>query len=113
MATPLRPASLDQLDDLARVRLLGREVVDRDVGAFARIGDRRGAAHAGIAAGDQRLASGEAARAAVAGLAMIRPRVHLARQARPGLRLLLEGRLRIFGTRVIHARLAVAVAGLR
>ena len=48
---------LDQLDDLLRVRLFGREIVDRDVRALARIGDRGGAAHAGIAAGDQRLAA--------------------------------------------------------
>ena len=58
MATPLRPCVLDQRDDLARVRLLVGQVVDRDVRPFAGEGDRRGTPHPGIAAGDQRLAAG-------------------------------------------------------
>ena len=52
----LAAGRLDQLHDLARVWFLGGQVADRDVGAFARIGDRRGPADAGVAAGDERLA---------------------------------------------------------
>ncbi len=37
--------------------LFGREIIDGDVGALARIGDGGGTTHAGIAAGDQRLSS--------------------------------------------------------
>ena len=100
MATPLRPASLISAITSLRIRLLGRKIIDRDIGAFARIGDGGGAAHAGIAAGDQRLAAGEPAGALVAFLAVVRPRLHLAREARPGLGLLLERRLRIFVVRI-------------
>ena len=59
------------------------EIVDRDIGAFAREGDGRGAAHAGIAAGDQRLAPAQPARPAIALLAMIGPRSPSC-AARPG-----------------------------
>ena len=87
----LAPLGLDQLDDLARIGLLVRQVVDRDVGALAGEGDGRGPAHAGIAAGDQRLAAGQPARAVIARLAMVGPRLHLAGETRPGLRLRLNG----------------------
>jgi hypothetical protein len=78
------PALPDERDDLARVRLLLRKVVDGDVRAFARRGDRPGAAHAGIAARDQRLAAGEPSGAAIAGLAVVRPGIHLARKTGQG-----------------------------
>ncbi len=87
----------DQRNHLLRVGLLVRDIIDGDVGTLARIGDRGGPTHARIAAGDQRLAPGEASRALVAGFAMIRARLHLAGEARPGLRLLPERRLRIAG----------------
>ena len=51
----LSPCRLDQRDDFLRVGFFRREIVDRDIRAFARVSDGRGAAHAGIAAGDQRL----------------------------------------------------------
>ena len=76
------------------------EIVDRHIGAFAGIGDGGGAAHAGIAAGDQRLAALEPAGTLVAGLAMVGRRLHFAGQARPGLLLLLERRLGIFVERI-------------
>ena len=101
---------LDEGDDFLRVRLFGGEVVDGDVGAFARIGDGGGAAHAGVAAGDEGLAAGEAAGAAVAGLAVVGTGVHLAGEAGPGLRLPLEGRAGILGRGVLEG---AAAAGLR
>ena len=55
----------NELDHFARVRLLLGQVVDRDVGAFAGEGDRGGATHARIAAGDKRLASHEPAGAPI------------------------------------------------
>jgi hypothetical protein len=67
----------------------------RDVGAFAGEGDRRGAADAAVAAGDERLAAKQTPRASVAFLAMIGTRRHEAGETRPGLRLRLEGRLGI------------------
>ena len=88
---------LDQRDHLLCVRLLGGQIVDGDIGAFTRICDRSGAAHARIAAGDQRLAAGEPPGALVAGLAVIGTRLHLAGEAGPALRLLLERRFRIAG----------------
>src|SRR3569833_1388597 len=87
---------LDQLDHVAGGWLFARKIVDRHVGAFARIGDGRGAAHAGIAAGDQRLAPSEPSRAFVARLAMVRWRLHVLCEARPRLLLLGERRLRVF-----------------
>ncbi len=93
---------LDQRDDLARVGLLVRQVVDGDVGALAGIGDGGGPAHAGVATGDQRLAPGEAARALVARLAVVRAGIHLAGQAGPGLGLPLERGPGIFRRRVLE-----------
>ena len=69
-----------------------------------------------IAAGDQGLAAGEAAGAAVAGFAAVRPRLHLRLKAGPGLRLLGKGRLRIFVDRVLQHRFhrrPAHIAGLR
>ena len=66
IASPVRPSALISVDHLLRIRLLGRKIIDRDVRALARIGDGGGAAHAGIAAGDQRLAAGQPARTPVA-----------------------------------------------
>ena len=48
-----------ELDDLARVFLLGRQMIDRHIGALARESDRGGAAHAGIPAGHQSFAASE------------------------------------------------------
>ena len=93
---------LDQLDDFARVRLLRRQVVDGDVRALASEGDRRGAAHTGITPGDQRPAAREAPRALVAGLPVVRTRVHLAGEARPSLRLLGIGRPRVTRLRILQ-----------
>lgn len=76
---------LDQGDDLLCVGLFRGQIVDGDIGAFARICDRGRAAHAGIAACDQRLAAGEPPGALVAGLAVIGTRLHLAGEAGPGL----------------------------
>jgi hypothetical protein len=94
---------LNQFDHFLRVRLLVRIVVDGDVGAFARIGDGGRAAHAAVAAGDQRPSSGQPPAALVAGLAVIGLGLHFARKSRPGLRLALERRLRVFANGVLHA----------
>jgi hypothetical protein len=88
---------LDQSDHFLRIRFLRRQIVDGNIGAFARVRDRGGAAHAGISTCNQRLAAGQATGALVAGLTMVRPRIHLAGKARPGLRLLLERRLWVAG----------------
>src|SRR6185437_5422114 len=69
-------------------------------GALAGKGDSRGATHAAVAAGDQRLAARQPARAFVAFLAMIRRRLHLGGQAGPGLFLLLEWRLGVLLLRI-------------
>jgi len=52
---------LDECDHFLRVGLFGWEIVDGDIGAFARIGDRSRTAHAGISTGDECLADSEAA----------------------------------------------------
>jgi hypothetical protein len=92
---------LDQGDDLLCVRLLVRKIIDGDVGAFACIGDGGGAAHAGIAAGDEGLAAGEPARSPVAFFAVIGTGFHLACKAGPRLGLSLERRLGKFAGRVL------------
>ncbi len=96
---------LDQLDDFARIGLLAREVVDRYIGALAGVRNGRGPSHPRVAAGDERLAPSEPSRAAVRLLAMIGLRVHVVREPRPWLGLLLEWRLRVFRPRIIHGRL--------
>src|SRR5690349_3189623 len=66
-------------DPVARdtgVGFLFGKVADEDVGAFAREGDGDGAADAAVAAGDQRLPTGEPPEPRVRGLAMIGGRVH-------------------------------------
>jgi hypothetical protein len=50
---------LDQVDDFLGVRLFSRKIVDRDVRAFACVGDGSCATHAGIAASYQRFATGK------------------------------------------------------
>ncbi len=57
---------LDEAHNLLCVLFFGRKIIDRHICAFARIGDRGGTAHAGIAAGDKRLAAEQAAGAAIA-----------------------------------------------
>lgn len=47
----------DELEDLLRVRLFIRKIIDGDIGAFPGVGNGGRAAHAGIAARDQRLAT--------------------------------------------------------
>ena len=93
---------LDQLDDLLGVRLLERQVGDGHVGAFPGIGDGRGAAHAGIAPGDQGFAAEQAAGTFVAGLAVVGAGRHVPGES--GLRLLLtlEGRLGILGGGILE-----------
>ena len=93
------PRILDELDHFLRIRLFVRKVIDGDVGSFARVGDGCCATHAAVAAGDQRLPSRQPAAAC---LAMIGSRLHLGRQPRPGLRLALERRLRIFAGWILH-----------
>jgi hypothetical protein len=65
----LASGSLDERDDFLRIRLFDGQVIDRDVGAFPGEGDRRGAAHPGVAASDQRLAPHQPAGAFVTRLA--------------------------------------------
>ena len=79
---------------------------DQDVCAFACERDRDRAAYAAVTAGDDGLHPLQLTRALVAGLAMVRPRIHLAGKARPRLRLFLEGRLGIFIDRVTQLLLA-------
>ena len=86
--------------DVLRVGLFGRQVIDDDVGTFTGKGDGGSTAHAGVAAGDERAAAGQAPGAAIAGFAVVRARVHVADEARERLRLLGERGLRIFGARV-------------
>lgn len=82
------------------IRFLLRQIANRDVGAFSREGDCGRAADAGITAGDQRFPSDEPLRAAVAGLPVVRSRIHFIGEARPRLLLIGEGRLRIFRQRI-------------
>src|SRR5215213_4726349 len=64
---------------LARIRLfLFREVADAEVRTFAGKGDGHRAADAAVAAGDDGRLAVELAAAAIALLAMVRPRRHLA-----------------------------------
>ena len=74
---------------LVGVALLVLEVGDRDVGALAGEGERDGAADARVAAGDDRLAAFEPARAAVGRLAEVGRLAHLALE--PGVLELIGG----------------------
>jgi hypothetical protein len=66
---------LDQRLDLVGVVVL-IEIGDQDVGALARVSDRHGPADAAVASDDHRFLARQLARPIVAGLAMIRTRVH-------------------------------------
>ena len=102
---------LDQAHDLARIRLLDGKVVEGDVRALPREGDRGGTADAGVAAGDQRLPADQLAAAAVARLAMVGLRVHRAREAWRVLLLRGEGRTRIGRAGVTDVRPVVHRCG--
>src|ERR1700733_10188505 len=94
----------NQRDHLARVWLLVRQIVYRHIGAFPSECYRGGAAHAGVAARNQGFTSEQAVRAAITLFAVVRPRLHLTGEARPGLGLRLERRFGIFGDGVAHRR---------
>jgi hypothetical protein len=96
---------LDQRNNLGGIWLLNGKIVDRHIGALARVGDGGGAAHTRIAACDQGLAAREPARSAVTRFTVIGLGVHLACKARPGLRLRGERRLGILRGRVGHGGL--------
>ena len=81
----------DDIDHLLSIGLFGRVVVDRHIRPFASEGNGHGATDTAVATGDKGLASGQTARAVIAGLAMVRTRLHLAGERRPFLALLLEG----------------------
>src|SRR6202034_2115695 len=89
-----------ELDDFARILLFCRQMGDRHVGALARTSAPGGAAHAEISAGYQSLAATERARAAIGRLAVIRARIHPARQSGPGLLLPAKRRLPVVCSRV-------------
>ena len=88
---------LDQLDHFARIRLFGRQIVDGNIRALAGVGNRGCAAHAGVAARDERLAAVQSAGTAVAGFTVIRLWMHFPGQSRPGLVLFFKGWRGIFG----------------
>jgi len=96
----LAAGGADQVGYLARIGFLGRQVVDRHVGALARVGNGGSATDAGVATCDQRLAPLEAAAALVGSLTVVGARVHLAGEARPWLLLRLERRLLIGSARI-------------
>ena len=98
----LAAGGLDERHDLLRVGLFGRQVVQHQVGALAGEGDRDRAADAAIRAGDDGAAALKAAEPAIALLAVVGLRVHVAREAGRRLRLILELRLRILLRRVLH-----------
>jgi hypothetical protein len=62
----------DQVEHLDGIRFLLWQIGDRNVNAFPREGDRRGAAYAAIAASDKCFATYELTRTLVACLAMVR-----------------------------------------
>src|SRR5258706_3433161 len=104
---------LDQRDDFLRVRLFGRKIVDRDIGAFPGISDRRRSAHAGVSPGNKSLATGEPSGPFIAGFAVVRPWIHFACEPRPRLRLLLVRRLGIFVGRILKCLLAHRLISFR
>jgi hypothetical protein len=88
------PFLLDQLLDLLRVVVFA-EIGDQHVRPLARIGDRDGSPNAAVAAGDDRFQALEFAVALVAGLSVIRTRIHSAGPAGHRLLLVRVWRLRI------------------
>ncbi|MNU41933.1 hypothetical protein D3C71_306840 [compost metagenome] len=100
----LHPGLLDQGDHLCGVRLLGRQIADGDICAFARIGDGGRPADAGIPARDQGPASFQTAMSDIAVLAMVGPRDHPAGQAGFSLRLTWKGRSGILVARILHGQ---------
>jgi len=101
---PLALLGLNQVDDLPSVRLFARKVIDCHVGPFSRECDRRSSPHPGVTAGDERLAAEKPPRTAIGMFAVIRRRVHPARQAGPWLRLLFEWWFRVFAGRIGQRR---------
>ena len=85
---------LDQFLDLFGVIMLV-QIGDQNVGAFARIGNGDGAANAAVASGDDRFLAVQPFGSLVAGLTVIRPRLHPRRRSRHGLLLRRKWRLRI------------------
>src|SRR5438105_12629602 len=75
----------DALHYLARVRLFRWQIIDRYIGTLASVGYCRGSSDAGIAAGNERLATHEPTGALVTRLAVVGSRIHLGGEARPGL----------------------------
>ena len=104
---------LDRRARLVGVALLFRQIVDRDVGAFAREqhGDR--AADAGIAAGDQRDLVLELARGLVRVRLVARTRIEPGLEARRLLVLLRKRRLRLLVRKRLFARFRIHGASFR
>ena len=92
----------DQGDDLLRIGLFARQVIESDVRSFASESDRRRTADARVGPGDQGLPALEAAEALVALLAVIGLRVHFPRQTGNRLRLLGKLNTGILLRRVLH-----------
>ena len=87
---------LDPALRLPRILFFFGQVADRHVRAFAREGDRHGAADAAVAAGDQGNVIGQAAEAFVRMLAVIGARRHLRVQSG-----WIDRRLRVVGARAL------------
>lgn len=82
---------------MAGVVLLAIEERDGDIGALARESDGHRCADAAVTAGDQCLFALQLAMAAIAVLAVVRPRLHLRGLAGEGLLLGGEGRAWVVG----------------
>ena len=95
---------LDESDNFLGVRLLLRQIGNRNIGAFAGKGDCGGAPDAGIATGHQRLAPLQPARAAITLLAMVGDGIHFSGKARHRLWLLGKWRRRILLARILKRR---------
>src|SRR5262249_22311623 len=65
-----------------------------------------------IATGNQRFATNETTRAAIARFAVVWPWIHVARKSGPGLGLFLERRLRILRLRIFHGKLTATGVAL-
>jgi hypothetical protein len=90
-AKPIRPSA--SISAITCVGLLVRKIVDRHVGAFTREGDGGGTTHSGVAARNERFSPEQAARAAIALFAVVRPRLHLAGETGQGCDCFLNGGL--------------------